>query len=560
MKQILINDEGLETRVAVVNDGKLVDYFIERKGEQQLVGSVFKGVIRNLEPSLQAAFVDIGAEKNAFLHYWDMLPASRDKLEQVFDNEDENESTNPNETKLKDGTKLTKSTFFNLREKFFNKQAKDKQDSQKGGRSRRGRGRGGRGRNKAPACSVEDIPELFPVNSEVIVQVTKGPIGTKGSRVSTNLSIAGRYLVLLPNSGYVGLSKKIDDKSERDRLRKILTKGGLPKGMGVICRTVGAGKKEQVFENDLNNLLSQWTNAENKIKTEKAPCCIYKEPTLIERCLRDYLTEAVDEVVADSKETYDRALAIVKSLSRGERVKVRFFKSSQPVFDKYRLRDQIENLFRRQVTLPSGGYLCIDETEALTAIDVNSGKNREGKDHPETILRTNLEAVEEIARQLKIRNIGGIVVLDLIDMRSKKDINSVYSSLKKALTDDRAKTKVCPISPLGLVEMTRQREHESLLDTVYSACPYCDGKGLVKSPTSVSVEIQRKLQLLLRRRRKPQIRVNVHPRILERLKNEDADLLQQMEQELGGELSFRPDPELHIEEFHVLDAATGNEL
>ncbi len=287
---------------------------------------------------------------------------------------------------------------------------------------------------------------------------------------------------------------------------------------------------------------------------------MYQEPTLIERCLRDYLTESIDEIVADSKETFDRAISIIRNLSRGERVKVRHYKSVQPIFDKYRLRNQIENIFRRQVTLPSGGYLCIDETEALTAIDVNSGKNREGKDHPETILRTNMEAIEEIARQLKIRNIGGIIVLDLIDMRSKKDIHTVYSTLKKHLTEDRAKTKVCPISPLGLVEMTRQREHESLLDTVYSPCPYCDGKGLVKSTTSVSVEIQRKLQGLLRRRRKAQIRVMVNPRVLERLKNEDADLLRQMESDLGGELSFRPDPELHVEEFHILDAETGNEM
>ena len=558
MRQILINDEGLETRVAVVQDGKLVDYFIERKGEEQLVGSVFKGVIRNLEPSLQAAFVDIGAEKNAFLHYWDMLPASRDKLEQVFDNDDDDQDQELPSGKTQSNTKTT---LLNLRRRLF-KREEEAQKEQPNNRRSRGRGnRGRRGRNNnTPSCTVEDIPDLFPVNSEVIVQVTKGPIGTKGARVSTNLSVAGRYLVLLPNSGYVGLSKKIDNKSERDRLRKILTKRKMPKGMGVICRTVGAGKKEEVFEADLDNLMRQWSDANNKIKNAKAPCCVYQEPTLIERCLRDYLTESIDEIVADSKETHDRAISIIRRLSRGERVKVRHYKSVQPIFDKYRLRQQIDNIFRRQVTLPSGGYLCIDETEALTAIDVNSGKNREGKDHPETILRTNMEAIEEIARQLKIRNIGGIIVLDLIDMRSKKDIHTVYSTLRKYLADDRAKTKVCPISPLGLVEMTRQREHESLLDTVYSSCPYCDGKGLVKSPTSVSVEIQRKLQGLLRRRRKPQIRVMVNPRVLERLKNEDADLLRQMESDLGGELSFRPDPELHIEEFHILDAETGNEL
>ncbi len=551
MKQILINDEGLETRVAVVIDGHLSDYFIERKGEEQLVGSIYKGVIRNLEPSLQAAFVDIGEGKNAFLHYWDMLPASRDKLEREFgmdaggaENEEvENSAAQP----VEDDKTKGKNSAASLRERIF-KRSQSKAGKRRGEKKNLGN------------CSVDDIPDLFPVNSEVTVQVTKGPIGNKGPRVSTNLSIASRYLVLLPNSEYIGLSKRISDAEERDRLRKILSKHPLPKGMGLVCRTVGAGKKAQTFERDLAALVGAWQQAEEKIKTKPAPCCVYKEPTLVERCLRDYLNEHVDEVVTDSREIHELVMDMVRKLSRNERVKVRMHKDSNPLFDRYRLREQIDNIFQRQVKLPSGGSICIDETEALTAIDVNSGKNRDGKDHPETILRTNLEAVEEIARQLKIRNIGGLIVLDLIDMRNRKHMQKVFSALKEAVADDRAKTKLCPISPLGLVEMTRQREHESLHDTIYAPCPYCQGRGAVKSPTSVSVEIQRRLQMILRGKKKRQIRAMVHPRILERLKNEDADLLHAMENEFGGELSFRADPELHIEEFLLIDAASGNEL
>ncbi len=550
MRQILINDEGLEARVAVVQDGRLSDYFIERKGEEQLVGSIYKGVVRNLEPSLQAAFVDIGVGKNAFLHYWDMLPASRDKLEKEFGMDAASEEDEEEPEATEDEEKAAASCVVSsLREKLF------KRRKERGG-GRRGRG----GKNKFDGCGIEDIPALFPVNSEVVVQVSKGPIGNKGPRVTTNLSIASRYLVLLPNSNYVGLSKRISDAEERSRLRKILSRHPLPKNMGLVCRTVGAGKKAETFERDLEALVSAWQQAEETISKKRGPCCVYKEPTLVERCLRDYLNEDVDEVVVDSREIHEKVMEMVRKLSRNERVKVRLHKDAKPIFDRYRLREQIENIFQRQVQLPSGGSICIDETEALTAIDVNSGKNREGKDHPETILRTNLEAVEEIARQLKIRNIGGLIVLDLIDMRSRKDIHKVFTALKEAVADDRAKTKLCPISPLGLVEMTRQREHESLHDTVYTACPYCQGRGAVKSPTSVSVEIQRKLQILLRGRKKRQIRAMVHPRILERLKNEDADLLHAMEREFGGELSFRAAPDLHIEEFHLIDVASGAEL
>jgi len=282
---------------------------------------------------------------------------------------------------------------------------------------------------------------------------------------------------------------------------------------------------------------------------------------LVERALRDVMTEDVDEVVSDSKEVCDQAQEMSDKLSRRERVKIKHHRDAVPIFQRYRLAQQIDNIFGRRVPLPSGGYICIDETEALIAIDVNSGKNRKGKDHPETIKQTNLEAVEEIARQLRLRNIGGLVVLDLIDMRDKEDQREIYKALKTALLEDRARTKTYAISPLGLVEMTRQREQESLLDAIYAPCPYCEGKGMVKSALSMSVEIQRRLQHILRGRRKPDhVRVMVHPSILERLRNEDADVLMGMEKEFGGELSFRGDAALHMEEFKLFDQNGGAEL
>lgn len=566
MKQLLINSESLETRIAMVDNGQLTNYFVERNDVDRLVGSIFKSRIRNMEPSLQAAFVDIGAEKNAFLHYWDMIPASEDLLEeQALPHKKSAQQDEPDAVR-QDRGKGKQDRTLGLISRITRKLKGGEDEVPQGGKSnqKKGRGRGGRGqrgKKKQPAVPVEDIPELFRENSEVLVQVTKGPIGTKGARVTTNLSIAGRYLVLLPNSTHVGVSKRIADNAERQRLRQILKKFKLPSGMGLICRTVGEEKSEELLQQDLDILLEEWSEAEELIANAKAPCCVYQEPSLLERSLRDFLTEDVDEIVADTKADYEIAQKTVRRLSRGERVKVRIHQQAQPIFRRYKIDRQVESLFSRTVPLPSGGAICVDETEALIAIDVNSGKNRAGKDHPETILNTNLEAAEEVARQLRLRDIGGLVVIDFIDMRDRQDQKTVFQAFRDAMKVDRARTKILPISQLGLVEMTRQRQQESLRGRVFIDCPYCSGKGLVKSPVSVSVELQRTLlEMLRRRRRHSQLRVKVHPEVLERLKNEDAALLRELEEECNGELAFRPDETLHLEEYIIQDQKSGDNL
>ena len=555
MKKIIVNSEGLETRLAVTENGKLEDYFVERTEDDRIVGSIFNGRIRNLEPSLQAAFVDIGTDKNAFLHYWDMLPATQELLEDGTPRDrppPEPDGQSGDHAEASDGE--PSGLLSALRSRFGRR--KQQEEASPPRRRRRPRKR-----KQRPQFTVEDIPELFQVNSDVLVQVTKGPIGTKGARVTTTLSIPGRYLVLMPNSGLVGVSKRIDDREERTRLRQILRHLKIPDGMGVICRTVGAGVEEKLFHKDLEMLLRSWAKAEKLIRGRPAPACVYEEPPLVERVLRDLLTEDVDEIVTDQRETYDLAQEIVRQLSRRERVKVRRYDSSRPVFHKYGLVSQIESIFRRVVPLPGGGYVSVDETEALVAIDVNSGKNRAGKDHPETILNTNLEAAEEVARQLRLRNIGGLLVIDFIDMRSRADQQTVYKAFRTHLQHDKARTRVLPISSLGLVEMTRQRENESLQDTVFAPCPYCDGRGRVKSPISVSVEIQRRLQSLLRRRwRRKKLRVTVHPSVLARLRNDDSDRLRAIEEELGASLTFRAEPSFHVEEYRLTDEDTGDDL
>ena len=337
-----------------------------------------------MEGSLKALFVDIGQEKNAFLHFWDAVPAAIDEQVEAVER------------------------------------------------------RGGRGRK--PRITSNDIPKLSPAGAEVIVQVNKGPIGTKGARVTTNLSLPGRYLVLMPFGEMSGVSRKIENPEERARLRKILQELDIPEGMGVILRTNGEGMQARYFVRDLALLLEQWQRVEEGLKSKNAPAVLLEEPDLVERSVRDFLTEEVDEVVVDNEDAEKRVRDLVGLISKRSLRKVKRHLAAEPLFEAYGVNRQIESALRRQVWLKSGASLVIDETEALVSIDVNTGKTRGGKDHDDTIRKTNLEAAEEIARQLRLRNLGGLIVIDFIDMRSRRDQNAVYEKFKECLRRDRARS------------------------------------------------------------------------------------------------------------------------
>lgn len=507
-KEVVINAESLETRVAVLEEGRLEEFTIERTSDERLVGSIFKGKVRNLQDELKAAFVDIGFEKNAFLHYWDIVPANFDSGVEIVERE-------------------------------------------------------GKRRDK-PRITQKDIPRLYPPGSEIIVQVTKGPIGTKGPRVTTNLALPGRYLVLLPNSDQSGISRKIENQEERSRLKKILRALHIPDGMGVIIRTVGEGQQARYFIRDLALLLEEWQAIQEKINKQPTATCVFQEPDLIERTVRDFLTEDVERIVIDDHREYERVRNMIGRISKRSILKVKLYSESQPIFDRFNITRQLENAFTRQVHLKSGGYIVIDETEALVAIDVNTGRHKGGKDQDSAIVRVNLEAAEEIARQLRLRNMGGLIVLDFIDMRSRRDQQSVYNKLREGLRRDKAKTHILPISQLGLMEMTRQRHSESVRASVYDDCPYCKGRGKVKSNLTMSVEIQRKLGEILKKRTRDesdfQLRIVVNPTVLERLRTEDEKLLIDMEKKYFGKLSFRADPAFHAEQFKIVNVATNEEL
>ncbi len=535
-KEIILNCEKLERRFALLNNGKLEEYQIERDSTEPKVGDIYLGRIVNLDPSLQAAFVDIGAQKNAFLHYHDMLPGYDDLIEK-FQEEHQAETVG--------GEKIQ-----SRRSKRKTPAAGSKADAAAALR-------------KNKKLSVADIPEIFKPGMEILVQVVKAPISTKGARITTDISIPGRYLVLMPYSENIGLSTRIESGTERDRLRKILESLELPEGMGLICRTVGEGRRSTFFKRDLNLLLDYWRKIEADMDKRNAPVLLFTEPNLIERTIRDFMTEEIGGIVVDDAEANKKIIETLRRIGGAKMAKkVHFYNGSKPVYDHYRINDQLKEVFQREVKLPGGGAIVIDETEAMIAIDVNSGRGRKGADQPEFILKTNLEAAEEIARQLRLRDVGGLVVLDFIDMRGARDRDEVFRAMKKFVKDDRAKTKVLPISKLGLMEMTRQRERESILDQVYSPCPYCSGTGLVKSPVTMSAEIQRRLESVLKnvRYKGVSVRVFMHPDVLARLRNEDAQLLTDLENKYKHDLSFRADPLLHYEEFRLVDPETGAEL
>jgi ribonuclease G len=503
-KELIINIEPLEKRVALLEGGVLEEFSIERDSDRSISGNIYKGRVHNIEPALKALFVDIGVDKNAFLHYWDAMPAALDSGVEQID-------------------------------------------------------RGGRNRGKK--LTSNDIPKLYPPGADIIVQVTKGPIGTKGARITTNISLAGRYMVLMPFSDQFGISRKIEDPKERQRLRKILQELDVPDTMGIILRTAGEGLKARFFVRDLALLLERWQGIEDGLKNKKAPALLLEEPDIVERTVRDFLTDEIDRVVVDNLDQAENIKKLVSAISKRSERKVIFHNEPVPVFEKYNVDKQIDNAFRRMVWLRSGAYLVVDETEALVAIDVNTGRNKGGGDTENTILNTNLEAAEEVARQLRLRNIGGLIIVDFIDMKSRKDQAQVLKHFKDHLRRDKAKTHVLPISQLGLLEMTRQRVQESISRSLYHECPACKGRGMVKTPETMSVEVQRQVTRLLGKNPNiHEIKVFVHPRVLDRLRTEDEELLVNLERRFAAKLTFKTDHNFHYEEFKVLNALNDQEL
>jgi ribonuclease G len=498
---IVINADFGETRVALVENGIIVELLLERRDDRSIIGNIYKGKVTRVLPGMQAAFVDIGLERHAFLHVSDLVHIDD------FDLSVDGEGEEPDEEAENDQVKrVTKHT---------------------------------------------PIQSLVEEGQSIPVQVSKGPISTKGARVTAQVSLPGRHLVFMPASDHGGISRRIAGEQERSRLSRILKRIAPPKG-ALIARTAAQGISADSLAADADYLAETWGVIQARFNERKKPGLLYEELDLPLRVARDRLNDTVAELVIDNKEYFDKLYSFVDRLIPSRLDSIKLYEGDEPIFDAFGIESEIKRALDRRVELPSGGSLIIDQTEALTAIDVNTGKfvGKGSKDQEETILTTNLEAVDEIAYQLRFRNIGGLIVLDLIDMDRPSSRRKVFARLKEVMADDRAKASVIRISEFGLVEMTRQRTSDSLGRTLHEPCQYCDGTGQILSRVTVANEALREV-----RRRFDEfagdIELVLHPNVAEFFKNKGAMPLKELEKRIGKKVALKADAGAHQEVFQL---------
>jgi ribonuclease G len=506
--EIFVNVTPGETRVALREADKIVDLTIERQDERGVVGGIYKGKVTRVLPGMQAAFVDIGLERAGFLYVGDY----RAEI---------------------DGYEL--------------------EDDEGGGGNGSGNGRGGRGRGRRQRGSLPQIEDVLEEGREVIVQVAKEPLGTKGARITSRISLPGRHLVLMPWVNRVGVSRRIESDRERKRLRSVVEKHR-PRDLGFIVRTVSHGVSEADIQADIEYLTSLWRQVQEKRDTvREAPALIYEEPPLHLKLLRDMATHETKQIVVDDPDAYGEMQEWVRSFMASPRPRIQHYRDNVPLFDQQRIENEIEEGLGRKVWLKSGGYLIIDQGEALTAVDVNTGRytGGKGKSLEDTILKTNLEAVREIVHQLRFRNIGGLIILDLIDMEIAANRDKVYKALVEAIREDKSKVNLLKISELGLVEMTRKRTRESLTQQLCEPCPVCEGKGYLQSAQTIAYKIFRELPRSAAYLRGKTLRVQVHPEVAEILHGSLAWGLEKIGQRIERELEVLANTGLHREQFDI---------
>ncbi len=502
---MLINvSQPEECRIAIIEDGILEELYIERASQDNYVGNIYKGKIVNLEPSIQAAFVDFGVGRNGFLHISDVEP-------QYF----RQGGYDPEDASRGGG---------DSRRDDFDMGDEDEGDRRGPRRPRRNR-TGHRPRFKPP------IQELFRRGDEVLVQVIKEGIGTKGPTLSTYISIPGRYLVLMPALGRVGVSRKIADEEERRKLRETLLELNPPKGLGFIVRTAGQGRTKKELSRDLAYLLRLWKVIVRRLKKNTAPVDIYEESDMIIRTIRDMCTSDVDAIYVDQQQSYERARDFLQLVMPRHVNRLHWYEGKEPLFHKYKLEGEISRIYKREVPLRNGGSIVIDQTEALVAIDVNSGSFRIDDSAEEAAYQLNLAAAREIARQLRLRDLGGVIVNDFIDMRREKHRRGVERALRDAMRRDRARTKILRTSPFGLIEMTRQRVRPSLKRSVYTDCPCCSGRGVVKTAESMAIEVVRMLMLASQQPSTSRVTVRVNDEVASYLNNKKRREITLLEEE-----------------------------
>lgn len=485
-REILVQVAGEETKVAVLEDGHLVEIYVERTPDQRLVGNIYKGLVKNVLPGMQAAFVDIGLEKNSFLYV-------EDAMDNAFWQDEE-----PN--LFRDGLQPR-------------------------------------------------IRDIVKEGQEIVVQIAKEPVGTKGARITTQITLPGRFLVLMPTMDYVGISRRIEDEGERERLKSIAEKVK-PNNMGIIVRTVAEGALESELSQDIDSLLKIWERIRNKAQNTSAPNLLHKDLELVQRILRDIFSDDVHRMSVNSRAVLERVTDFLDVTVPHLKGKV-FLSEAANLFAKYAIDHELAQALKRKVWLKSGGYLIIDQMEALTAIDVNTGKFVGSTDLADTILKTNTEAAREIGRQLRLRNIGGIIIIDFIDMQDQVHKESILSVLENELKKDKTKAHILGITPLGLVEMTRKKVRQTLSSTMEKVCPYCEGKGRVLSEETVYLNLKANLRETAARTTAEHLVVEAHPQVASYLMNAAEEDLQDLKQQLGINVIVKGKENCHIEKYEI---------
>jgi ribonuclease E len=494
-KRIFINaDDPEEVRIAITIDNRLDEIYIERANAETYLGNIYKGVVTNVEPSIGAAFVDFGGDRNGFLHASDVLPMYR----------------------------------------FNNPQLADQN-----------------GKDDLKKYEKRNIQEYVAKGQEVLVQVTKDGIGKKGPTLTTYLSIPGRYLVLMPSLSRSGVSKKIEDRVERERLKELLERIDPPPGMGYIIRTAGIGRTEDELRKDLEYLLKVWNQIVRRVREDRAPSRVYRESDIVIRTIRDIYTPDVVEVLIDNEDVCQRAREFLRAVMAEGEDRVKLYTEKRPLFHAVGIEDEIDRIFQRKVNLKSGGSIVIDQTEALVAIDVNSGKYRDEEDLEETAFRTNMEAVSEIARHLRLRDLGGVIINDFIDMQDERHKRELERFLRDSLKDHKERMKVARISPFGMIEMTRQRVRPSLSRSNSVPCPHCKGSGFVKTVDSVGLKILREISEVLFRNKARRVRVRANARVADFLRRNKAEKLQSLESHYSKPVLIVGDHDLGTEDYEV---------
>ncbi|MDH3975460.1 MAG: Rne/Rng family ribonuclease [Deltaproteobacteria bacterium] len=496
-KKLIINKTRHETRVALLENDVLVEFYVERGNDASLLGNIYKGRVNRVLPGMQAAFVDIGLDRAAFLYVADVQDDTR--VYEMLMGLPENEANNA---------------------------------------------------SKGPALIEASIEDLLTEGQEIMVQITKEPIGTKGARVSSHISLPGRYLVYMPEADHIGISRKIEDEAERERLKNIIS-GSRPEKGGFIIRTASSGVEEGEMIADMKFLMKIWEKIKEKGEKTRPVSLIHQDIVITLRVIRDILSTDIDEILIDSKSEYEKIISFMENLMLDMKGRVSFYNEDEPIFDYHGIEMVIDDMLHEKVWLKSGGYIIIETTEALTAIDVNTGRYTGKKNLEDTILKTNLEAAREIAYQFRLRNIGGIIIIDFIDMIRLEDRDKVYQSMVEALKKDRAITRVSEISELGLLEMTRKRIRNNIVKMLCKPCEYCEGRGYLKSKESISFDIMRNIMKEALSFKGSKLFVQVHPEISDLLLDDLSTDISDIEKRYDVSVTIKPDPSLHLEDWHI---------